>query len=102
MKRIFLVVLFLAFSAALPALAAEIPAGTASPSLSAPTAGPVTAPFWASSSSQEIHLVVACLFPRCPIYPDYGCSCEWVLCNGNYTCGIPPSFSAASRLSLHL
>jgi hypothetical protein len=90
--------LLLAFLAALPAFAVEVPTGAAA---TAPEAAPVTAapaapatagagsavtPF-GPNLSPEIRFVVLC--PQCPIYPDIGCSCEWVLCNGAYICGRP-------------
>jgi predicted RNA-binding Zn ribbon-like protein len=97
MKRLPLLLL-LAFLAALPALAVEVPAGAAAtaPAVTAPAAAPVTATVAAAesaatllgpNSSPEIRFVVIC--PQCPIYPDIGCSCEWIFCNGAYICGRP-------------
>lgn len=42
-----------------------------------------------------------CVRFYCPIYPDYGCSCEWVWCEQSqtYECG-EPRYSAASTTAL--
>ena len=94
MKRIPLLLL-LAVLAALPALAVEVPAGAAAttPTVTLPAVAPATATAGSTVAplfpnlSPEIHFVVLC--PQCPIYPDIGCSCDWILCNGAYICGRP-------------
>ena len=30
-----------------------------------------------------------CPMYNCPVYVDYGCSCEWVWCTDHYECGVP-------------
>jgi len=95
MKRVPLLLLLLAVLAALPALALEAPAqATATaPAVTLPEAAPATATAGSAvtpgfpNSSPEIRFVVLC--PQCPIYPDIGCSCDWILCNGAYICGRP-------------
>jgi hypothetical protein len=32
---------------------------------------------------------ILCVRYFCPIYPEFGCSCELVWCNGDYVCGEP-------------
>lgn len=41
-----------------------------------------------------------CVQYFCPVYPEYGCSCEWVLCeDGSEVCGVPryPAVSASTE-----
>jgi hypothetical protein len=42
-----------------------------------------------AGSSTRLQARPLCFY--CPIYPDIGCSCDWILCDGQYICGRPIS-----------
>ena len=57
--------------------------------IAAPAApAPVVDLSFADSGAQSV-AALRCVQYFCPIYPDLGCSCEWVPCDGGEVCGVP-------------
>jgi hypothetical protein len=80
-----------------PLSAAEIAAAPARPAgIAAPGADILSAIFAAETTAIRF-----CPTYYCPIYPEYGCSCDWITCpDGSVACGVWNGTTATSASSV--
>ncbi len=80
-----------------PLSAAETEAVSSAPATVTPAAEPLPS----LTPDMETRAALKCVLYFCPVYyPEYYCTCEWVLCaDGQYACGVPRD-SASSGASL--